>query len=146
MLKIDTSFKIYIYNWEEKEWRHEVDLPITNMTDPACGKIKDPVTDQTWIVMAGGFDPLKIVNTNLVYLWNPETNEVKQGPSIPQNNDGMQIIEYTETEILMLSGYHGDKTILSFSLERGWQTWGPTQVDNTLSAAFMVPRHFGSCH
>ena len=137
--------KIYIYNWEEEEWRHEIDLPLNNKTDPACGKIKDPTTDQTWIVIAGGFDPLKINNTNLVYLWNPETNEVKPGPALPFNNDGMHIIEYTETEILMLSGFRGSNTILSFSLENGWQAWGGTTVDNSFSAAFMVPKHFGSC-
>ena len=106
----------------------------------------DPVTDETWILIAGGFDPSIDKNTDLVYLWNPESNQVKPGPSLPKGNDGMQIIEYTDTEILMLSGYYGAHAILSFSFENGWQTWGGTQVDNSLSTAFMVPREFASCN
>ena len=122
-----------------------MDLPLNNFTNPGCGKIKDPATDQTWIIIAGGNDPSRDVSTSLVYLWNPESNQVKPGPVLPFTSDGSQIIELTETEVLMLSWFDGKKMILSFSLENGWQTWGTTLVDISRSAAFIVPRHFGSC-
>ena len=111
------------------------------MTDPACGKIKDPVTGRNWILIAGGFNPTPIVNTNHVFLWDPENNEVKVGPALPFSNDGMYLIEYTETEILMVSRYHGDQVILSFSFENGWQAWESTRVFNSLGAE--IQKQFG---
>ena len=136
---------MFIYNWEREEWRQQLDLPLNNMTHSACGKIKDPYTDRLWILIAGGFDPIREKNTDQVWLWDPESNEVQAGPEIPKANDGMHIIEYAETEILMLSGYHGDHTILSFSFETGWQTWGNTINDISFAAAILVPKYFGGC-
>jgi hypothetical protein len=79
------------------------------MSDPACGRIKDPYTDRMWILIAGGFDAALDVNTNRVWLWDPENNEVRAGPALPAANDGMHLIEYTETEVLVVGGYHGDQ-------------------------------------
>jgi hypothetical protein len=90
-----------------------LDLPLNDKTDPACARIKDPYTDRTWILIAGGFNPILIQNTNKVLLWDPENNEVQPGPPIPFNNDGMHIIEYTETEVLMAGGFHGDQVTIS---------------------------------
>ena len=115
------------------------------MADPSCARIKDPYTDRTWILIAGGFNPILIRNTNQVFLWDPENNEVQPGPTLLFANNGMIIVEYTETEVLMAGGYHGDQNILSFSFENGWQSWGSTRVVNTDGSVIMVPKHFGSC-
>jgi hypothetical protein len=53
----------------------------------------------------------------------------------------MYLIEYTETEILMVSRYHGDQVILSFSFENGWQAWESTRVFNSLGAE--IQKQFG---
>ncbi len=88
---------------------------MNNKTDPACARIKDPYTDRTWILIAGGFNPILIQNTNEVLFWDPENNEVQPGPPIPFNNDGMHIVEYTETEVLMAGGFKGNKVSISFT-------------------------------
>ena len=103
------NFQVYIYNWKEVEWRLELELPLNDMSDPACGRIKDPYTDRVWILIAGGFDATKDANSDRVWLWDPENNEVLPGPALPAANDGMHLIEYAETEVLMIGGYHGDQ-------------------------------------
>lgn len=134
-----------IYNWTDEGWIYALELPLNDMAGTACGKIKDPFTDQNLIMIAGGFNPILDKNTDKVWFWDPITNQVQAGPEMPFANDGMKILEYTPTVALMLSGYHGDHDIFYFSVGFGWQKFGETMIDNTFSAPILVPNDFGSC-
>ena len=134
-----------IYNWEDELWFHARELPLNDMAGTGCAKIKDPFSDQILIMIAGGFNPILDKNTDKVWFWDPATNEIQAGPEIPFANDGMKILEYTGTVVLMLSGYHGDHDIFYYSVAFGWQKFGETTIDNTFSAPVLVPNNFGAC-
>ena len=105
-----------IYNFEDETWHYGPEL-IYPTANAACGVIKDPYSDQTLVMVAGG-DP----SSTQVQFVNTADLTAYEGDSLPEDMIGQALVEVSDDMVVLVggtaSGVDSD-CIYTFDFENG---------------------------